>query len=205
MRRDKEIFAIPMWLNGRAYLKLARDYCDVVNPSNGEILRKTPLFGPAEVADALQSAKQGLSAWLLLGKFERERLLTSLGDALSGLRAHFSGLIVEETGKDVAVAERDVDEMVSCLRKPAMVAVAGSVAVIADSPALLRTVIQVVSALAAGAVVVISPLPRSPSVLFALAELSSRCGFPAGAINVVCLGDAGRACLRGSEGVAVLE
>ena len=205
MRRDKEIFAIPMWLNGRAYLKLAHDYCDVVNPVNGEILRKAPLFGADEVADALLSAKRGLPAWSLLGKLERERLLTSLGDALWGLSAHFSSLLVEETGKDAASADRDVDAMVSCLRKPAFASVAGTVAVIADSSALQRAVAQSAAALAAGAVVVVCPPPRSPSALFALAELSGRCGFPAGAINVVCLGDAGRACLCGSEGVTVLD
>lgn len=208
MRRDKEIFAIPMWLNGRAYLKLASDYRDVCNPANGEILRKAPLFGSVEVGESLDSAGRGLAAWLALGESGRERLLASLGDALYDLRAHFSRLMSEETGKDEESASRAVIELVSCLRRPqaaGVAGVAGVVAVIADSRAPQHAGMQVVSALAVGAVVVICPSPESPSALFALAELSGRCGFPAGVINVMCLSDEGGAFLRGIDGITVLD
>ena len=205
MRRDKEIFAIPMWLYGRAYLKLASDYCDVCNPANGEVLRRAPLFGSVEVGESLNSAGQGLAAWLALGESGRERLLASLGDALYDLRSHFSRLMSEETGKDEESASREVVELVYCLRRPQTAGVAGVVAVIAGSTSLQRAGMHVASALAVGAVVIVCPSPESPSALFALAELSGRCGFPAGAINVICLGDEGLAFLRGADGITVLD
>ncbi len=204
MRRVKEICAIPMWIGGRAWLKLARNYHDVRNPASGEVLRRTPLFGPDEVGEALRSAGQGLAAWLALGESGRERLLASLGDALYDLRAHFSRLVAEETGKDEESANRDVIKLVSCLREPQAARVAGVVAVSADSKELQDVVARGTSALAVGAVLVICPSPGSPSALFALAELSGRCGFPAGVINVICLGEEGRACLHESPGITVL-
>ncbi len=204
MRQVKEIYAIPMWLNGRAYLKLGQGYRDVVNPVNGEVLRRVALFGPEEVGEALCSAGQGIAAWLALGESGRKRLLASLGDALYDLRAHFSRLIAEETGQDEESADRDVIKLASCLREPQAARVTGVVAVSADSLGLQHAVVQLASALAAGAVVVACLSTESPSALFALAELSGRCGFPAGVINVVCLSDEGRACLQETPGVTVL-
>lgn len=204
MRQVKEIYAIPMWLNGRVYLKLSQDYRDVVNPLNGEVLRKVALFGPEEVDEALRSAGHGLAAWWALGESGHTRLLASLGDALYDLRAHFSRLIADETGKDEESATRDVIKLVSCLREPQAASVTGVVALFADAKELQAVVAQAVSTLAAGAVLVVCPSPQSPSALFALAELSGRCGFPAGVINVACLGDEGRACLQEAPGITML-
>ena len=45
MRQTDEPLAIPLWINGHAYLTLAPAFLDVRNPASGEILRRTPLCG----------------------------------------------------------------------------------------------------------------------------------------------------------------
>ena len=204
MRRVKEVYAIPMWLNGRAYLKAGPIYRDVCDPVTGEILRKTPLFGAEEVGEALRSAGGGLAAWDSLGESGRKRMLSSLGEALHDMRAHFSRLIAEETGKHEESASCDVLTVVSCLRESQMGTVAGVTVVSAFSRDFQEVAARAVAALAAGATLVICPSPESPSALFALAELSGRCGFPAGAINVIYPNDEALARLHGMSGITVL-
>lgn len=204
MRQVKEICAIPMWLNGRAFLKPGQDYRDVRNPVTGELLRKTPLFGTEDVGEALRSAGKGLSVWEALGESGRKRLLSSLGGALLDMRVHFSRLMAEETGEDEESALREVLNVVSCLREPQVVVVAGVVVLCSNSTGFLETVAQGVSALAAGAALIVCPSPESPSALFALAELSGRCGFPAGAVNVIYPSEESLAALRRTPGITVL-
>lgn len=204
MRRVKEICAIPMWLNGRAFLKPGQDYRDVRNPVTGELLRMTPLFGMEDLGEALRSAGKGLAAWEALGESGRKCLLSSLGDALHGMREHFSWLLAEETGEDEESALREVLSVVSCLRDPQVVVAAGVVVLCSNPTGFLEAVAQGVSALAAGAALIVCPSPESPSALFALAELSGRCGFPAGAINVIYPSEESLAALRRTPGITVL-
>jgi len=204
MRRGKEIYAIPMWLNGRAYLKPALDYRDVCNPVTGEILRKIPLFGAEEMGEALRSAGGSLAAWNSLGESGRKRLLSSLADALHDMRAHFSRLLAEETGKDEESASRDVQGVVSCLREPQVGMVTGVVAVPATSKGFLEVAVQGVAALTAGAALVICPSSECPSALLALAELSGSCGFPAGVLNVIYPSDEALVALHKLPGITVL-
>lgn len=204
MRRGKEIYAIPMWLNGHAYLKPGQSYRDVCNPVTGEVLRKTPQFGTEEVDEALCSAGGGLAAWDAIGESGRKRLLSSLGDALNDMREHFARLLAEETGRDEESASRDVLDVVSFLREPQMGKVTGVVAVSANSKGFQEVVALGTAALVAGAALVICPSPESPSALLALAELSGRCGFPAGVINVIYPSDEALAGLRKMPGITVL-
>jgi len=69
---------------------------------------------------------------------------------------------------------------------------------------LLAPLRLAVPSLMAGAVVVIRPSPETPSALFALAELTARCGFPDGVLNIVHGGEAVVDGLRASSGVSLL-
>jgi len=205
MGRVKEIYAIPMWLYGHAYLKPVKDYRDVRNPATGEILRRTPLFGPEVVAEAIHSAKGGLARWEAVGETGRKSMLSTLGNALYEMRAHFSRLIAEETGKSEESASRDVLNVVSKLCEPPVAEFAGVIVVSAGSRKLQEVAAQTIAALAGGAALVICPSPDSPSALLALAELSGRCGFPPGAVNVIFTGDEALAGLYVMPGVTVLN
>ena len=55
--------AIPLWLNGRAYLTVSEAFFDVVNPLSGEALRRVPLCGDDEAAETVAAAAAAQPQW----------------------------------------------------------------------------------------------------------------------------------------------
>jgi acyl-CoA reductase-like NAD-dependent aldehyde dehydrogenase len=131
-------------------------------------------------------------------------LLAALGDALCTLSGHFSAIVAEETGQEPLLADEEMAHLVALLRAPSAGAVVDVAVVSGASKSLAAAVGQAVSALAAGATLLVCPAPEAPSALFALAELSGRCGFPPGVINVVYPNAEALAYLRSVAGVTVL-
>lgn len=180
--------ALPLWINGHAYLTMAETFQDVTNPRTGQVLRRTPLCGADAAAKAVAAAQALLPKWALDQDGARQNLFLAMADALEGYAAHFAGLIVEESGKDEAAAVAEVAAAVALLRDPwSLTLMAGTVAaVVSDERDPLLGVLSVaVPALFAGGVVVAKPGPRAPSAAFAFAELASRAGLPDGAFNIL--------------------
>ena len=202
MMQNDDTLAIPLWINGHAYLTLAPEFAEVRNPASGQILRRTPLCGAATAQQAVAAAVAAAAPWAARPVAERVALLGALGEALAAYAAHFALLIVEESGLDGALAAADVAAAVALLRSPPAGGESGVLAIVAQSP-LLPALQLAVPALMAGATLVIRPLPQTPSALFALAELSGRCGFPGGVLNVLHGGDDAVAGLR-DAGVRLL-
>ena len=186
MHRSGAVYAIPLWLDGRAVLRVAPAFHEVRNPATGVVVRRVPLCGRADFEEALRSARAGLPAWTGLGEAGRRERLAALGEALSGLAAHFAALIAEETGRDPADADQEIARVVALLRQPES-RPDGGVAVVSGT--LAEFAEPAVAALAGGAALVVFPALASPSAVFALAELSGRCGFPPGTINVLYAAD----------------
>lgn len=205
MKQTDQALAIPLWINGHAYLTLAPAFYDVRHPVSGEILRRTPLCGADQAQPAVAAAQAALAPWAALPAAERGVLLAALGEALAAYAAHFAALIVEESGKDGALAAAEVADAVALLRCAPIGEASGVVAIVGNRAApLLSSLRLAVPALMAGAALVIRPLPQAPSAIFALAELSGRCGFPGGVINILHGGDDAHEGLRAAAGVSLL-
>jgi acyl-CoA reductase-like NAD-dependent aldehyde dehydrogenase len=200
MTNSDDVPAVPLWLAGHAYLTLARRFVDVREACSGRVLRRTPLCGADEVRRALNAARQTQPDWHACAAGERSRLLADLGGALLGYADHFARLIEDESGGDGASASAEVREAVAVLRAvPSVAALPGSlvatppacvVAIVGSAHAPLGALLRVaVPAWRAGAALVVLQPPRVPGAVFALAELSARCAFPAGVFNVL-YGDA---------------
>ncbi len=186
MHFSDDIRAIPLWINGRATLKLTPDFVDVCEPASGVVLRRVPVCGAGELEEAIFSAQSAFPAWHSTSESRRRKLLSSLGDALEELVDHFARLVAEETGVSVEQAVSVVEKIVMSLRSPEPIDVAGLVVVTGDSASDLEKLASLAAAaLAVGANVIICPPLQAPSALLALAELSGRCGFPAGTVSVV--------------------
>ena len=189
MTESDEILAIPLWINGHAYLTMAPAFFDVRDVRSGKVRRRTPLCGAAEALAAVESARNALAAWAALTAEARATLLAALADALAGYAEHFAGLIAEETGKDAVAAAAEVSAALQVLRTATASTVAtggGVVAVVSDDRApLLGPLRQAAPALLAGATLVLKPSPKAPSAVFALAELTARSGFPGGVVNIL--------------------
>ncbi|SBT06507.1 Aldehyde dehydrogenase [Candidatus Accumulibacter aalborgensis] len=191
MTETDEILAIPLWINGHAYLTMAPAFFDVRDPRSGQIKRRTPLCGSVEALAAVDSASAALPAWSARAVGERAALLALVGDELAAYAEHFAGLIAEETGKDAVLAAAEVGDTVALLRGAASddTATTGSsriVAIVSDDGAPLLGLLQAaVPALLTGATVILKPSPKAPAAAFALAELTALSGFPGGVVNVL--------------------
>ncbi|MEF8702343.1 MAG: aldehyde dehydrogenase family protein [Candidatus Accumulibacter sp. UW26] len=190
MTESDEILAVPLWINGHAYLTMAPAFFDVRDPHTGQIRRRTPLCGAPAARAAVESARHALPVWAALTSEARAARLVGLGAALAEYAEHFAGLIAEETGCDPAAAAAEVAAGLKILAAAAAGAAAtgggGVVAVVSDHTApLLGPLKHAVPALLAGATVILKPSPKTPAAAFALAELSARSGFPGGVFNLL--------------------
>ncbi|MBK7422990.1 MAG: aldehyde dehydrogenase [Propionivibrio sp.] len=199
--------AIPLWINGHAYLTLAPAFQDVRNPLSREVLRRTPLCGAAEAQKAVEAAHAALPLWCAQPATARAAMLVAVGEALAGYAGHFARLIVEETGKEQLAAEAEVSKAVALLcgsLTAGAPAAAGVVGIVGNAAAPLLDLLRLaVPALMAGAVVVIKPNPEMPSAIFALAELTGRCAFPGGVFSILHGAEAAVDGLRAAEGVSL--
>jgi acyl-CoA reductase-like NAD-dependent aldehyde dehydrogenase len=188
MLAAEETLAIPLWINGRAYLTVTPEFQEVRNPLSGTVLRRTPRCGALEAQHAVASAQLACATWVALSIEERTVLLSELGKLLADYAPHFAGIIAEETAKSEAEAAAEVAASVDILCQNVVpeTITSGVVAVIGSAPNPLLGMLQLaVPALLKGEVLILRPCPGAPSSLFALAELSGRCEFPGGVFNVL--------------------
>lgn len=177
--------AIPMWVNGHAFLTVGNAFFDVINPATGEVIRRVPLCGASEAAEAVLAARGAQPAWADMGLPARRVCLNNLADALESYASHFAKLLLAETGCNETQAAAEVAAAVEALRGGG-VGDTGVVGLVLDASRPLAALAEVmVPALMAGAAMIVKPSPRAPSVAFALCELTARVEWPAGVLNLL--------------------
>ena len=200
--------AIPLWINGHAFLTMPSEFHNVCSRTEGRVLRRTPLCTAEIAGKAVDAARNACQGWRALSGSERGTLVLGLKDAMLQYVDHFRILISEETGKTEAESGDEIDAALAVLSDSSSPAESDSedvVAVIGEAGAPLLGPLRVaIPALLAGRAVIVKPDPATPSVLVALGELMGRHGFPPGVFNVVHGGEPVLAGLRGSRSVRVL-
>lgn len=178
--------AIPFWINGRAYLTVTESFVDVCDPLTGEAVRRTPLAGSGEVAEAIGAALAAQASWGALDAAERQATLAKLAGLLDQYAGHFLRLIRQETGWDEGRAQTELTLALSALQGTEQAHGDGVLGVITDaSSPLAAGMAALARILRSGGAVVWKPSPKLPGAAFALAELSGRAGVPAGVLNLV--------------------
>jgi len=177
--------AIPLWVNGHAFLTVTDAFYDVVNPTSGEAVYRVPLCGADEAAEAVSAARAAQPAWVALSLEARQSFLNALADRLEGYAGHFAKLLRAETGFSEDVAQAEVAAALVALRG-SVVGEPGVVAIVVDATRPLAGFAEAAApAFRAGASVVVKPSPKAPSAAYALCELSSRAEWPAGVLNLM--------------------
>lgn len=177
--------AIPLWVNGHAFLTAGNEFFDVVNPLTGEALRRVPLAGSDEAQAAVAAALAAQPVWAEMGLVARRVCLDKLADALESYAGHFASLLIAETGFDDMRAASEVAQAIAALRGDA-VGKTGVLALVVDATRPLAGFAEAVApALMAGAAVIVKPSPKAPSAAYALCELSARAEWPAGVLNLM--------------------
>lgn len=177
--------AVPMWVNGHAFLTVSTDFFVVTNPVSGEAIRRVPLCGAPEAAEAVAAARGAQARWAEMGLPARRICLGKLADALEGYAGHFAKLLREEVAGDEAQAAAEVVAAIDALRSAA-VGETGVFALVLDAHRPLAAFAEAMApALMAGAALVVKPSPKAPSAVYALCELSARADWPAGVLNLL--------------------
>ncbi|MFN4342615.1 MAG: aldehyde dehydrogenase family protein [Azonexus sp.] len=177
--------AIPMWVNGHAFLTLPGNFYTVTNPATGEAIRRVPLCGASEAAPAVQAAQAAQPGWAAMGMPARRVCLGRLADALERYAGHFAKLLMQDGGIDDSQATAEVGEAVAALRDD-RVGQTGVIGLVLDAERpLAGFAASMAPALLAGATLVVKPSPKAPSAVFALCELTSRAEWPAGVVNLL--------------------
>lgn len=182
--------ALPCWMNGRAFLSLTEEFETVHDRATGKPLRRTPLCGEAEVAEAVAVARAALPEWQAAGRKAWQDMLSAWGEALKRYGDHFAQLLCQETGVDEASAQAEVAEATAALQEKTSAATGEeentvrSISVSVKRP-LANAASALAAALGAGATVVVHPDPSAPGAVYALIELSARVGVPPGVVNLV--------------------
>lgn len=177
--------AIPLWINGHAFLTVSDSFYDVTDPASGETIRRVPLCGATEAVNAVAAARAAQPAWAEMGMQARRVCLEKMADALDNYTGHFAKLLRAETGFDEPQANSEVAAAVAALRATT-VGETGVVGLVFDATRPLAGMAACMApALMAGATVVVKPSPKAPSAAYALCELSARSAWPAGVLNLM--------------------
>ncbi len=177
--------AIPLWMNGHAFLTVCDSYFDVTNPLSGVVLHRVPLAGADEALQTVAAARLAQPVWAEMGIAARRVCLHKLADVLEEFAAHFAGMLSSETGFDEARASGEVVAAIAALRGSA-VGETGVVGLVVDASRPLAGLAEAAApALMAGAALVIKPSPKAPSAAYALCELSAQVDWPGGVLNLL--------------------
>lgn len=184
MKFDDGIPAIPLWIDGHACSGVFEEFIDV-RETDGGIRYRVPQCGPDEAAVAVASARRAQPA--LSDREGRQRLLGELGGLLDQFAGDFARLLSRETGQSAEMARAEIERAVAVLRQADCVEGGGGVRRLASDreQPLFSVADGLARALAAGNAVIVLTTPEAPSAVFALAELSARAGFPAGAFGLL--------------------
>ncbi|HXW57512.1 MAG TPA: aldehyde dehydrogenase family protein [Candidatus Cybelea sp.] len=172
-----------------------------------------------EGSDAEQAVRAAQSAFETTRKmpaYERQRILREISLAIEASGEEFAQLMALEAGKPIRAARAEVDRAVFTFAvaaeeatritgewlpfdsRPSTARRAGIVRRFPLGPILAITPFnfplnlvshKVAPAIAAGSSVVLKPAPQTPLCALRLAEIAAKAGLPAGALNVVPLGN----------------
>lgn len=178
------------------------------NPSNGEVLAEVARSDSSDFDEAVAAAQAALPRWNQVPPHRRGNLLVTLANLIQAREDELAEFVVRETGKTLADAHGDVQEVIHvalyyaaegrrqfgtiipseklgkqgyAMRKPHGV-------VLALTPwnfPTTKPALKLFPALILGNTVVLKPAHETPLVAAALLESMEEAGFPPGVINLV--------------------
>ncbi len=181
---------------------------EVLNPANGDLLTRVPLFAEKETQQAINAAAIALPAWRALAAHERANYLKAWHQLMIKHGEQLAYLMSLEQGKPLTEALGEIKYAASYIewyaeeakrvygqtipghgRDKRIVVSREPVGVCAaitpwNFPAAMITR-KVAPALAAGCTIIVKPALETPLTAFALAALAQQAGIPDGVLNVI--------------------
>src|ERR1700753_2651609 len=199
---------VPHWIGGKTVEGASKAFADVFNPATGEVKRRVPLDGTAELEQAVAAATAAFPEWSNMPPLRRARVLFRFRDLLEKNTDRLAALITSEHGKVLDDAKGEVTRGLEVVefatgiphllkgefteqvgtnidswsfRQPLGV-VAGITPF--NFPAMVPLWMLPI-ALATGNCFILKPSERDPSASIVMAELLKEAGLPDGVFNVV--------------------
>ncbi|MGH8787759.1 MAG: aldehyde dehydrogenase family protein [Cupriavidus necator] len=196
-----------MTIDGKAAPTLAR--FDVLNPATERVVAGAPDASPAQLDEAVASARRAAPAWAGLPLQARQQFAVKIGETITANLEELAQLLTQEQGKPLAQARQEVQraaywcaemarlelpvetvsesatEQVRVLRVP--LGVVGGI--VPWNFPLALAMWKVAPALLTGNTMVLKPSPFTPLTTLKLGELL-RDVLPAGVLNVISGTDA---------------
>jgi malonate-semialdehyde dehydrogenase (acetylating)/methylmalonate-semialdehyde dehydrogenase len=196
------------WINGQPVRAQSSRSGDVFDPASGEVIRRVPLAGKADIDAAVAAARAAFPAWRETTPLRRARILTRFRELMEQHRDELAQLASQEHGKTLADAAgsvqrgieviefasgvphllkgekaEDVGRSVDCHSLLQPVGVCAGITPF-NFPAMVPLWMFPV-AIACGNTFVLKPSERVPSCSLRMAELFQDAGLPDGVFNVV--------------------
>jgi malonate-semialdehyde dehydrogenase (acetylating) / methylmalonate-semialdehyde dehydrogenase len=208
IKEEPSMRTVQHWIDGKPWDGAASRTGDVFDPSTGEVQAQVALAGPAEIDEAVQSARRAFLEWCDVPLSRRVKILFAFREALERRKDELAASISAEHGKvlsdalgEVARGQEVVEfacgiphllkggysESVSTgtdvhsIRQPLGV-VAGITPF--NFPAMVPMWMFPV-AIACGNAFVLKPSDRDPSASLVIADLWAEAGLPAGVFTVL--------------------
>src|SRR5689334_10713041 len=105
---ETAVLNVPNYINGNWSESQASEWFEVVNPATGEIVARTPLCGPAEVAAAVQAAARAFPEWRRTPPEDRIQYLFKLKNLLEEHFEELARTITLENGKTLGEAKGEL-------------------------------------------------------------------------------------------------
>jgi aldehyde dehydrogenase (NAD+) len=180
-----------------------------INPSDtGDVVGEYDRASAAQVDDAIEAARKAFSSWSRTTVQQRADLLEKVGVEIFARRAELADLLAREEGKTLADANGEVGRAgyifkffaQECLRIPServgSVRPGVDVEITREPVGVIGLITpwnfpiaipawKIAPALAYGNCIVMKPAELVPGCAWALADIISRAGFPAGVFNLV--------------------
>ena len=195
-------------INGRHVEGASGRFGDIYNPATGEVIRKTPLAGAAEMRSAVEAAKAALPGWAATTPISRARVMFRFKELCEKHMDELATLVSEEHGKTLSDAKGSVQRGIEVVEfacgipdqlKGEFTANVGTgvdglstrqpLGVCAGiTPFNFPVMVPMwmfPMAMACGNTFILKPSEKDPSVGLRLAELMDEAGAPPGALNVV--------------------
>ncbi|OXL16225.1 NAD-dependent succinate-semialdehyde dehydrogenase [Polynucleobacter cosmopolitanus] len=187
---------------------MTKQFFDVNNPANQQIIAQVPNMTAADALRAVDQAHAALPAWKARTGKDRAQLLRRWFDLMNRDADRLARLMTEEQGKALMEAKGEVNYAASFIEwfaeeaKRVMGAIPASpwsdkrmmvlkqaigvcVSITPWNFPLAMITRKVAPAIAAGCTIVIKPAEQTPLSALALVELAKEAGIPDGVINLV--------------------
>jgi malonate-semialdehyde dehydrogenase (acetylating)/methylmalonate-semialdehyde dehydrogenase len=184
------------------------EYADVINPATGELLARTPLCGPQDVAAAAKAAAAAFPAWRQTPVQERVQPLFRLRDLLKASMDEIARTITNEAGKTFEESKAEMVRAIENVEVACGMPMLSKGEIVEDiapgiDEIMLRQPLGVCAtiapfnfpgmipfwylpyAIACGNTYVMKPSEKVPMTMQLIFRLFEQAGFPRGVLNLV--------------------